>query len=152
MSLPFSAYKTAPPTEQDARLAELSCRTLSRYMQPGKARTLHIVSDDNSAESTQIPGEAFPLLVEILTQMSRGNAVALIPIHAELTTQEAADHLNMSRPTLIKLLESGHIPFRRVGTRRKICFQDLVAYQRDVDTRRTQALRELVALDAELGI
>lgn len=152
MSLPCRAPETVPPTEQDTRLAETSCRALSRYLQPGKARTLQIVSDDNSAESIQIPDEAFRLLVEILTQMSRGNAVALIPIHAELTTQGAADLLKVSRPYLIKLLEAGQIPFRRVGTRRKICFKDLANYERDVATRRTQAIQDLAALDAELGI
>ena len=86
-----------------------------------------------------------------LLECTRGNVVTL-PIHPELTTQEAADLLNVSRPTLIKLLESGQIPFRRVGTRRKICFKDVADYKGDVDAKRRQALQDLGALDAELGI
>lgn len=76
----------------------------------------------------------------------------LVPIHAELTTQEAADMLNVSRPTLIKLLDDDAIPFRRTGNRRKVRFTDLLQYKRKLESDRLQALDDLSALDQELGM
>jgi excisionase family DNA binding protein len=85
--------------------------------------------------------------------MSRGNAVKLLPIHAELTTQEAADLLNVSRPTLIRLLnEGGKIEFHKVGTHRRVPFKSAQAYKRQIYEERKVVLAELVAYDQELEI
>ena len=100
----------------------------------------------------RIPASAVKMLVRILEEMARGNAVTLIPVHAELTTQEAADMLNISRPSLIQLLDEGKIEYRKVGTHRRVRFEALMSYKRAADAERRAALAELAAYDQEIGI
>ena len=145
--------ETIAPSEADTRLAEESSRRLTRLLgrQRGNVR-LRIQADDESEETVAIPASAFRLLSDILTEMAKGNAVTLIPVHAELTTQQAADILNVSRPFLVRLVEEGKIPCRKVGTHRRIRFQDLLQYKRHVDQQRLKALEELAAQAQELGM
>jgi excisionase family DNA binding protein len=84
--------------------------------------------------------------------MGRGNTVTVIPIHAELTTQEAADMLSISRPSLIQMLDEGKIDYRKVGTHRRVRFESLMGYKRKVHAERLAALNELAAYDQEIGI
>ena len=90
--------------------------------------------------------------MEVLIEIGQGNAVSIIPIHAELTTQEAADVLNVSRPFLVQLLEKGDIPFHKIGTHRRVRYQDVMAYSQRIDTERSKALDELAAQAQELGM
>ena len=90
--------------------------------------------------------------MRILEEMARGNAVTVIPVHAELTTQEAADMLNISRPSLIQLLDQTKIEYRRVGTHRRVRFDALMKYKRQAETARRAVLAELAAYDQERGI
>jgi excisionase family DNA binding protein len=112
---------------------------------------LKIIEQDGTEQTVVIPA-AYRLLVDALTQMSQGNAVTLIPIHAELTTQEAADLLNVSRPYLIKQIEAGDIPHHKIGRHRRIRFDDLMAYKDRMDIARSQALDELVAQSEAMGL
>ena len=100
-----------------------------------------------------MPRAALELLLDMLAQMACGNAVSIVPTHAELTTQEAADLLNVSRPHLVELLERGDIPFRKVGSHRRVRAEDLFAYKRVDDKRRAAIAAELTrdAEDLELG-
>jgi excisionase family DNA binding protein len=84
--------------------------------------------------------------------MARGNAVTLIPVHAELTTQEVADMLDISRPSLILRLDEVKIEYRKVGTHRLLRFEALMSYKRRADADRKAALAELADCDQEIGI
>ncbi len=111
------------------------------------------INDDGSPERTvKLPASAVRLLVRILEEMGRGNAVTVMTVRPELTTQEAADMLNISRPSLIQLLEEGKIEYRRVGTHRRVRFVALMEYKRRADAARRAALAELAAYDQEIGI
>ena len=145
-ALPSAFSETVTPTEADTRLAEESSRRLAPLL--GKRRRslrLSVQADDEVEQSVAIPVPAFRLLTDILTQMAQGNAVTLMPVHAELTTQQAADLLNVSRPFLIRLIEEGRIPYRRVGTHRRIRCDDLMDYKRRVDQDRLRVLEGLAA-------
>jgi len=139
-----------PPSEEIAQ-AKTASRQLARLMPEG-AKSLQLVTDDNRHEMITIPPGALRLMVDVLTQLGQGRGVTILPEKAELTTQEAADYLNVSRPYVVKLVETGRLPARVVGTRRRIAFDDLVRYdEQDRKTRRA-ALDELTALDRELGL
>lgn len=141
------------PDPADALLAQESSRRLSKVLgAKGQNVRLRVQPDEGPEETVAIPVAAARLLADILTEMAKGNAVTLVLVHAELTTQQAADLLHVSRPYLIDLLEKGGIPFRKVGRHRRVLFRDLMAYKRATDQARLSALDELSALDQELGL
>lgn len=140
----MTALTMAPPTPEVAEEARTAIRELAGVRRHQPNPTVTIQPDDKGLPVT-IPGAAFDLLLEILGQMANGNAVTVIPVHAELTTQQAADVLNVSRPFLVELLESRAIPYRRVGTHRRIRFADLMDYKRRDDTQRRAVMDELAA-------
>ena len=145
------ALAATMPTEADSSVAKETSRLLASRLKKGAPMQLRIL-DDGAQATVKLPAPAVGLLLRILEEMARGNAVTIIPVHAELTTQEAADMLNISRPSLIQLLDEGRIEFRRVGTHRRVRFEGLMAYKRRADADRRAALAELVAYDQELGI
>jgi excisionase family DNA binding protein len=139
------------PSEAEAVLARETKEILAPRI--GKNTSLELRAMNSASEPTvKIPASAARLLVQILDEMSRGNAVKIVPVHAELTTQEAADLLNLSRPTLIQMLDQGQIPFRKVGTHRRIPFTKVMEYKRKLESDRKAALAELVAYDQEIGL
>jgi excisionase family DNA binding protein len=141
------------PTEDETKLSQQSSRILGTYVsRHSSTNRLKVVADDGSEQSVTIPATAFHLLVDILSQMAQGNAVTFIPIHAELTTQEAADLLNVSRPFVIKLIESKQIPARKVGRHRRIRFEDLMKYKERTDAERLRVLDELALQAQELDM
>jgi excisionase family DNA binding protein len=99
-----------------------------------------------------LPRAAVELFAQILAYMAAGHGVSVVPADAELTTQQAADLLNVSRPYLIGLLEAGEIEYRKVGKHRRIKAVSLVDYMRNDDQRRRRAADELSALTQEMGM
>jgi excisionase family DNA binding protein len=139
------------PSEAEALLAKETSRVLASRV-PSKGPLSIRVLGEAHEEVVRVPASAVRMLVRILEEMAKGNAVTLIPVHAELTTQEAADLLNISRPSLIQLLDEGKIEFRKVGTHRRVRFEALMAYKRKAIADRKAALAELAAYDQEIGI
>lgn len=99
-----------------------------------------------------LPGSVAGLFAQVVRELARGHAVSVTPIRAELSTQQAADLLNVSRPFLVKLLETGEIPFHRVGAHRRVRSQDVLAYRRRRGQERRLALAEMLREAQEAGL
>ncbi len=139
----MSAVPQRLPDEESVVLARASAEELSRLLSnmPSAARA-HVRLDDTDLV---LPRDALALLRDVLVEMAQGNAITIVPTHAELTTQEAANLLNVSRPYLVALLENGTIPFRKTGTHRRIRFHELMAYRERQEHQSNAALDELAA-------
>lgn len=142
------------PTPEDSDLARQSSQILARFTsrEPRVSVRVHAEGDRPEIESVTIPVPAFRLLVDILDQMAKGNAVTVLPVQAELTTQQAAELLNVSRPFVIKLIEDKLLPCKMVGSHRRILFRDLMDYKRQIDSERMKVLDELAAQAQALGM
>ncbi len=136
------------PSEDDAKQAAEVSRKLAAIIGHGDAARLRLIDGE---EDITVPVGAVYLLADILNQMAQGNAVSLVPIGHTLTTQQAADFLNVSRPYLVRLLETGKMPFTKVGRHRRIKFEELMKYMQRVDEESRQAADNLTRETQELG-
>jgi excisionase family DNA binding protein len=138
------------PNSEDIDLARASAAVLTRLLQD--------LPDDHRAnikmggQDLIVPRQAVELLKDILASMSAGKGISIVPSSSELTTQQAADFLNVSRPYLIGLLEQGAINYTQVGTHRRIRFDDLLAYKQQMVNKSKSAMDDLMALSQELGV
>lgn len=134
-----------PPQDLDPML------DLSKFLDLVTAPAVLLGPD---GQTVPLPLEAFDVLVEVAHAMRAGKAITVAPVDQSLTTQEAANFLGISRPTLVKLLESGEIPFERpgAGRHRRVRLQDVVAYQDRRRVQRRAALDELTREAAEAGL
>ena len=138
------------PSERDAALAERAGRALEAL--EALADSAQPVSARFGNETVDVPAPALRLLRAILDRMAHGKGVALTSLHAELTTRQAAELLQVSRTHLVQLLDEGRIPCRKVGSHRRIRAEDILAWRRETELRRREALDDLTARDQELGL
>lgn len=151
------------PSQEEITAAREAARRLSKM---GGAPVSFVVESQEAADEAKeakprkgrqpepitLPANIFKTIIKLLAEMGNGNAVQVVPLQAELTTQQAADLLNVSRPHLIKLLEQEKIPFRKVGTHRKVLARDLITYRDRTDLARREGLTRMVADDEEIGL
>lgn len=141
------------PVEQEIQAASQGKRALAAYLSTQlDTQRIQIFDMENQAHQVDLPTTALQLLMEILTELAAGNAVKVVPVHAELTTQEAADMLNVSRPHMVKLLEDGALPFHKTGKHRRVRFADLMQFKASRDLASEQAMQELARQAQELGM
>ena len=146
---PVATARTAAPSREDVERARTSGQRLAPLARRGQPLTLR-VRDAGEEETIELPAGAVSLLQAILEDMASGRAVTIVPQDAELTTQQAADFLNVSRPFLVQLLEQKKLPFRMVGTHRRIRFEDVLRYKENTDAERRKVLDQLATEAQEL--
>ena len=141
------------PTRDEMAEARESYKELEKYFSDGEPTlTVQIEENGESTGAINLPKSAVQLLYQLLDEMGKGNSVSLIPIKAELTTQQAADLLNVSRPYLIDLLEDRKIDYHKTGSHRRIKIEDLLEYKQQRAEEKTEALDNLVEKTQELGL
>jgi excisionase family DNA binding protein len=137
------------PTPASAQAAESALRSLAGHPLAGASLR---VGEGRAGTSVELPAEVLAVLVEVLGQLANGNGVRVVPVHAELTTQQAADILNVSRPHLVKLVENGAMPFHMVGTHRRVRLGDLLEYKTRFEAEQDAQLDILAAEAQKLGL
>lgn len=137
------------PTPQEIAAASDAARALARV---DGTRPVRLQVEDDEAASFTLPTGVFGTLIRMLAEIGNGNAVTVVPVLAELTTTQAADLLNVSRPHLIKLIERGELKHKMVGTHRKLLARDVLAYQAKVYAAQGEALDAMAALDQQTGL
>ncbi|MEB0136063.1 helix-turn-helix domain-containing protein [Actimicrobium sp. CCC2.4] len=129
--------KLTLPTTRDIAAASVGQRALAVLLRTqAETQRIHIVDEQEQSHVIELPTAALRLLIDILAELANGNAVQIMPVHAQVTTQEAADLLNVSRPHFIKLLNQGVLPFHKTGKHRRVQFADVMEYKarRDADS------------------
>ena len=144
-------HRHLPPSAQDAAIARVSGQLLSRYVRTKTPLKLQVTGSDQ-VEPIELPAGAVALLMDVLEAMAAGRGITIIPQNAELTTVQAAEVLNVSRPFLIKLLEQEEIPHRKVGRHRRVLMEDVMNYKADIDAEREAVLDRLAAEAQEQGM
>lgn len=145
--------KTILPLEKEVEAAVQGQRELASLLSTKfETQRIDIFDKEDKPHTLALPTSALRLLVDILGELAIGNAVKVVPVHAELTSQEAADLLNVSRPHLVKMLEEGAIPFTKTGRHRRIRFSDLMAFKQRRDEESQEAMEALANQAQELGM
>ncbi|CAH0443888.1 helix-turn-helix domain-containing protein [Ralstonia pseudosolanacearum] len=142
-----SSISKVQPSEEDVTLAREAGRTLAAVLATGAAvRQVDIRDGSGRVRSVQMPVAALQLLQDVLDQIEKGCAVSVVSMHTELTTQEAAQMLGVSRPFFVQILEKGDIPFHKIGTHRRVRYRDVLDYKKRLDAQRQHATEEVSLL------
>jgi len=138
------------PTVEDTKKAEIVIKYISNFSEKKKIKNLELALNfQGNIKNLQLPLSIMPFLMDILNEVAHGNSVTIVPFNKEFTTQEAADILNVSRPFIIKILESGQIPFHKVGAHRRIKAKDLMSFKKKMNKKSKDALEKLAKISQE---
>lgn len=148
-----ASISSIDPGEVNAEIADRTARRIRDYLTRNPdSDPLEIRVEGDDSEVLVVPRPGAIMLAQVMGLLASGQGVFLVPSEAQLTTQQAADMLNVSRPYLIGLLEAGKIPYAKVGRHRRIPFRELVEYKRHADQQSREAADQLTALSQELGL
>ncbi|MGI4937794.1 MAG: helix-turn-helix domain-containing protein [Janthinobacterium lividum] len=148
-----NSMRATLPGAKDIAAALASSRQLTSFISTETiTQRVELINDAQQREVIELPMIALRLLNQILIELASGHSVKVVPIYAELTTQEGADMLNISRPHLIKLLESGALPYTKTGRHRRVKFADLMHYKEQREQISHDAMDALAAQAQELGL
>lgn len=142
------------PTDQDRQTARTSSKELAPLLQNKETGEAHIRFDAVGQQGVAIalPHAAVLLLLSALQEIAKGHAVTLLQVDAELTTNQAAQLMRLSRPSLIKMLDEKKLPYRKVGAHRRLRYEDVLDYLAAERARRRKVMEELVAETERLGL
>jgi excisionase family DNA binding protein len=149
--MPDTNIEPTVPSDQDAVRAAEASRALEQLDADHTALRVQIAAAGHEVTTLDLPPLVARLLMNILKETAAGRAVTLVPLEAEITTQQAAELLNVSRPYVVGMIDKGALPARMVGNQRRLPLKDVLAYKADNRAKRRQTLRELTAHHQELG-
>lgn len=141
-----------PMSPQDMEMARVAQRCIMEALDHSRAAAITLTTDSGEHPTVDVPPAALKLIGQLLGALSEGRPITIVPSDQEFSTVEAAHFLNVSRPFVIKEIESGRLPHRMVGTHRRVAFEDLIAYARKMRERQEAALERLAENSRELGL
>jgi excisionase family DNA binding protein len=139
------------PSKSEQKIAISSYETLSKVLKHLKTDNTEIEIDETN-EKIKLPLTALKFLNEILKSMSEGKPISIVPVATEVTTQKAAEILGCSRPHLVKLLEDGVISYTKIGKHRRVKFEDILIYQKNMKAHQKQHIIDMMHADEETGL
>ena len=142
------------PSALDTQIARESSAALAPLLHDNTDSHPHILlrTEGDREADIALPSSVLPLILDALQEMAKGNAVTLLPLQSELTTQQAADLMRVSRPSLIKMLEDGKLPYRKIGAHRRLLYADVLGHIQAEHSRRVKVMEELVKETERLGL
>jgi len=141
------------PDTRESELAQRGQRELAAWLSTKlDAQQISILGEDDKNHTIELPTSALTMLLDVLGELAVGNAIQIVPVHAELTTQEAANLLNVSRPHMVKLLEEGKLPFHKTGRHRRVLFADLMEYKNKREHESLDAMQALADQAQKTGM
>jgi len=146
--------EVSPPllSAKDKEMVRVAQRCIMASLDHSRAASITLTTDTGECPTVEVPPSALRLIGQLLGAMSEGRPVVLMPTKQEFTTVEAANFLNVSRPFVIKEIESGQLPHRKVGSHRRIALDDLMAYAQKMRAQQLSALDRLADNARELGL
>lgn len=148
------AREVFPPAlnAKDMEMVRTAERCIMASMDHSRAAAITLTTENGEHPTVEVPPAALKLIGQLLGAMSDGRPIVLMPAEQELSTVEAAQFLNVSRPFVIKEMESGKLPHRKVGSHRRISLQDLLDYAQKMRAQQTSALERMADNARELGL